>query len=143
MVYGLRLHWSMKRRSILLIDDEEPILFALADFFAREGWEVRSARELEEALAILQYQHFELIVADLRLTGYGGTEGLEILHFIRERAPRTRVILLTAYGSPEVEARAMQLGVDRFLHKPHPLPELAAVAAELLETPAAATLASR
>jgi CheY-like chemotaxis protein len=41
-------------------------------------------------------------------------------------------VLLTAYGSPEIEAEARRLGVDSFLHKPKPLTEVAEVVAGLL-----------
>ncbi len=122
-------------RSILLVDDEEPILFALSEFLAAEGWDVWAARELEEAEALLATRRFEAAIADLRLTGYGGAEGLEILQTIHARYPKTRVILLTAYGSPEVEARARALGVDCILHKPQPLSFIAGIVTHLVEGP--------
>ncbi|HEY0593370.1 MAG TPA: response regulator [Thermoanaerobaculia bacterium] len=121
-------------RSILLVDDEEPILFALSDFFAAEGWDVYAARELEEAEALLATRRFEAAIADLRLTGYGGAEGLKILQLIHARYPKTRVVLLTAYGSPEVETRARWLGVDCILHKPQPLSFIAGIVTHLVET---------
>lgn len=120
-------------RSILLVDDEEPILSALSEFLAAEGWAVWTARELEEAEALLATQRFAATIADLRLTKYGGAEGLKILGMIHARWPKTRMILLTAYGSPEVEARARSLGVDCILHKPQPLSFIAGIVANLVD----------
>lgn len=120
--------------SILLVDDEEPILFALSDYFAAEGWDVCAARELEEAEALLATRRFEAAIADLRLTGYGGAEGLKILQLIHSRYPKTRVVLLTAYGSPEVEMHARMLGVDCILHKPQPLAFIAGIVTHLVES---------
>lgn len=117
---------------LLIVDDEIPILFALKDYFTRIGYEVDGARELEEAKALLANNPYSLVIADMRLTGIGGTEGLEMVGFVRERFPATRIILLTAYGSPEVEAEALKLGADAFLHKPKPLSEVAQIVFGLL-----------
>ncbi len=120
-------------RTILLVDDEEPILFALTDYFTADGWEVWAAREQEEAEALLTVHRFEAAILDLRLTGFGGAEGLRILHLIHSRYPRTRVIVLTAFGSPEVEARARQLGADCLLQKPQPLSLIADIVSRLVD----------
>jgi two-component system response regulator (stage 0 sporulation protein F) len=72
------------------------------------------------------------VIADLRLTGSHGTEGLELVEYVRQHQPLTRVIILTAYGSPEIEREARQRRVDAFLHKRMSLPEVAQVVADLL-----------
>ena len=115
----------MTHKRILLVDDEESILFALRRYFSRLGYSVDVARELEEAEALLATCDYAVVIADLSLTDNGSTEGLEIVRFSRYRNRDTRVILLTAYGSPEIEREAMRRGIDAFLHKPKPLPEIA------------------
>jgi DNA-binding response OmpR family regulator len=112
---------------ILVVDDESAILFAMDEYFSARGYEVDCARGLEEAGARLQASRYEAVIADLRLTGSGGTEGLEVVERVRSHHPSTRVIILTAFGSPEVEREARRRGADAFLHKPVPLPELARV----------------
>jgi two-component system OmpR family response regulator len=114
------------------VDDEEPILFAMQEYFGAFGYQVDCARELEEAEALLTTVEYALVVADLRLTGIYGVEGLELVGYVRQRCPRTRVVLLTAYGSPEIESEARRLGVDAFIYKPKPLPELAQIVFALL-----------
>ena len=120
---------------LLLIDDEEPILFALREYFTAYGYDVDCAREMEEAEALLANVPYAGVIADLRLTGSHGAEGLEIIGYVRERCPWTRIIILTAYGSPEVEAEARRRGVDSFLHKPKPLPEVAQIVYALVGSP--------
>ena len=120
---------------ILVVDDEEPILFALREYFTALGYDVDSAREAEEAESCLSTTLYDLVIADLRLCGSHGAQGLEVLTHARERAPETRTILLTAYGSPEVEREARQRGVDALLHKPKPLPEVAKIVVSLLGKP--------
>ena len=122
----------MKPR-LLVVDDEESILSAIRDYFEPLGYEVDCARELEEAEALLSHIRYTLLIADLRLTGVQGNEGLELIRFARERSPWTRTIVLTGYGSTEIEMEAIGRGVDAFLQKPQPLSQLAAIAANLTE----------
>jgi DNA-binding response OmpR family regulator len=117
---------------MLVVDDEEPILFAMREYFSTYGYRVDCARELEEAEALVLKYQYDMVVADLRLTDVYGAEGLSLIGHIRECSPRTQVILLTAYGSPEVEREARRLGVAAVLHKPRPLPEVAQIVFSLL-----------
>jgi ActR/RegA family two-component response regulator len=50
---------------------------------------------------------------------------------VQEQCPETRIIVLTAYGSADVEATAQTSGADAFLHKPKPLAEVARIVFEL------------
>jgi len=120
----------MKAR-ILVVDDEESILLAIREYFAPLRYEVDCARELEEAEALLSHIRYGLLIADMRLTGIHGNEGLELIRFVRERSPWTRIVVLTGYGSPEMESEALDRGVDAFLQKPVPLAELAEIVAAL------------
>jgi DNA-binding response OmpR family regulator len=113
--------------TMLVVDDERAILLAIKSYFSHHGYSVDCAQELEEAEALMANLHYDVVIADLRLTGFHGTEGLEIVRSVRERYPRTSVILLTAYGSPEIEEVATRYGVSSFLQKPKPLAELAQV----------------
>lgn len=123
----------MQRTKILIVDDEEAILFAMRKYFEGLGYYVDCAYELEEAEALLANFEYGLVIADLRLTGIGGVEGLDIVAHVHQRCPGTRVLLLTAYGSPEIEREALRRGAHALLHKPKPLPELAEIAVTLLE----------
>jgi CheY-like chemotaxis protein len=117
---------------LLLVDDEKAILFALGDFLARLGYLVDSAGSRGEAERLLAGELYSLAIVDLRLGVSEPRGGLDLLRLIRETSPRTRTILLTAYGSPDMEAELAALGVDRLLSKPQPLARLAEEVAELL-----------
>ena len=119
---------------MLVVDDEQSITFAIKNYFARHGYCVDCAQELEEAEALMAHLSYDVVIADLRLTGIHGSEGLEIVRFVRERHPHTKVILLTAYSTPEVEAAAKRYGVHSFLQKPKPLAELAQVVFSVVPT---------
>jgi len=121
----------MKHR-LLVVDDERAILMAVGEYFRRRGYEVACAREREEAETLLAQDDFACVIADLRLTTQGTDDGLAIAAYVRERCPNTRVVILTAYGSPAAEREARLRGVDAFIHKPKPLAEVAKVIGQLV-----------
>jgi CheY-like chemotaxis protein len=122
-------------RQVLLLDDEEAILIPTAKYFRGLGCTVDVAREPEEAEALVSHRRYDLAILDLRVTRFGGTEGLEVLREIRRRHHATSVIVLSAYVSDEVEDEARSLGADSVLRKPQPLPDLAHLAFILMGAP--------
>lgn len=121
----------MKQR-LLIVDDEERILDALSDYFDFRGFEVASAADLATAKRLIDEQSFAIVIADLRLTGVERNEGLELIAYIRAKAAATKVILLTAYGTPDIVEAARLQGADAILEKPQPLASIAATVAQLL-----------
>jgi DNA-binding response OmpR family regulator len=121
-----------RRPRILLVEDEAAVLTALRKFFTRAGYDVDGARELEEAEALIVTSHYDLVIADLRLSWSYSVEGLQILRFVRQHSRGTRVIILTAFGEPEIQRSAQLLGAEAFLQKPAPLPEIAATVERLV-----------
>ena len=117
---------------LLIVDDEDAIRFALVEYFRGNGWAVDAAAEKEEAEALLACTAYAVVIADLRLTGIYGIEGLDIVQWSRHVRPETRVVLLTGNATPEIEDEARRRGVDAFLHKPLPLPQLEAVVDSLV-----------
>jgi len=120
-------------KRVLHVDDEPVITFAVRNYLLRQGYDVDSASELEEAQAMLTSDHYDLVLLDLRLTGTSGTEGFDLIDAVRDRNPSTPVILLTAYSSPQVERQAIALGANLVLQKPAALPDLADAIRKLLE----------
>lgn len=125
-------HQQMQRR-ILIVDDEDLIVMAMRKYFEGLGFLVDGAFELEEAQALLANYRYDLVIADLRLTGIGGVEGLQIVSDVHQRCANTRVVLLSAYGTPEIERESYNRGADAFLHKPKAMMEIAHVARTLLD----------
>ena len=76
----------------------------MREYFVAKGWSVDCARETHEAVALLAEHDYGIAILDLRLSGTPGAEGLDLIESVRDRSPRTRIILLTAYGSREIEA---------------------------------------
>jgi DNA-binding response OmpR family regulator len=122
-----------RQERILIVDDEELIVIAMRKYFEGMGYSVDAAHELEEAQALLTHRQYDLVIADLRLTGIGGVEGLQIVSDVHQRSANTRVILLSAFGTPEIERESYNRGADAFLHKPKAMMEIANVAMTLLD----------
>ena len=72
------------------------------------------------------------LTADLELTPWRGAEGLQLLNDLRVMAPDVRTILITGYGSPQIEEEARLHGVHAFVRKPVRLGQLEAIVRRLL-----------
>jgi len=119
-------HDAKQTPRLLVVEDEPVVRKALRKYFVAEGFEVDCARELEEAEALIVTSHYEIVIADLRLSWNYSAAGLEILRFVRHHSRDTRVVILTAYAGPDVQRSARALGADAFLQKPVALAEIAA-----------------
>jgi DNA-binding NtrC family response regulator len=120
---------------LLIVDDEEAICFSMSEYFSLHGYKVDTAREMEEAEKLLGSSEYKVVIQDLRLSLTTNSDGLEMIRTIREHNPQTRIIVLTAYGSAEVEDEARRCGADAFLRKPKPLSQVAQVVQGLIEAP--------
>lgn len=120
-------------RRILLVDDEEQVLFTLHHALLRLGseYEIVTAQDGCEALGKVSEMPFDLVITDLRLPGM---DGIALTEAIKTLNPRTVVIWITAYGWREVQAQVVSLGVYRCLDKPVEIGEIRRIALEALET---------
>jgi len=116
---------SEMRLRILVADDEEGVLFALKEYLGCCGWEVDAVLNPTDAQRLLETRGYAAVITDLRFSGPSGTEGLAIVKSARIHHPNAPVVVMTGYGTPDVEAEARYLGVDAFVSKPVPLWELA------------------
>ena len=121
-----------RKPNILIVEDEESLLFAMMEYFTQRGFAVDCSRDFREAAARLAANQYALIITDLQLIGFEDTGGLDLIRLARNKWPSMRVILLTAHGSFHLEAEARRLGVDGFLQKPRPLRELEQAMCDLL-----------
>lgn len=121
------------RPKILIVDDEKAILFAMREYFSAYDYAVECARTKQEAETFLLQGSYSVLITDLRLTGSEDVDGLDVAQFGHKRYPSMRIILLTAYGTPEIERSAYERGVNVCLSKPRPLDELLDTTSRLLD----------
>lgn len=112
----------MKRR-ILVVEDDRTLRQALAFNLEREGYEVRSAVDGEQALAAARDGGVDLVLLDLMLPGMSG---LEVLRTMRADGIDTPVIILSAKGGEIDRVVGLKVGADDYIPKPFSRPELLA-----------------
>jgi CheY-like chemotaxis protein/predicted regulator of Ras-like GTPase activity (Roadblock/LC7/MglB family) len=110
--------------TVLIVDDEAPLLRNLASFLESFGDEfrVRTASSGEEALELLEEDRsIELLLTDIRMPGI---HGIELVRRARESRPEVGLLVMTAFGSSELRTTAWQAGAIRFIEKPLDLDRL-------------------
>lgn len=110
----------MHKKRILIVDDAAGFLLALKRIFQGPDLVVDTAETIEDAMALLKEQTYQVVIADIMLTMVLREEGLEILEYVKEHTPGTKVIILTGYGRPDILKKANTLGADLFFEKPIP-----------------------
>ena len=106
----------MKSRSkILVVDDEECIRNTLEIFLADEGYDVTTAGNYKEGLAILDHKEFNLIIVDMILRD---GSGLDLIHEIKARNRNCQVIIITGAPTDETASYAYQKGAFEYIPKP-------------------------
>ncbi len=119
-------------RRLLIIDDEAAVRSALADYFTSHGYKVDCARSYAAALARLDARRYDMVITDLRMSGTGSSDGLDVIQYVRKRSPATPIILITAYGSAEIEREAYKRGASAVFNKDASLAELSQLVSKLL-----------
>jgi YesN/AraC family two-component response regulator len=100
---------------VLLVDDEEDILWGLSEELTRHKIEVETASNGLEALEKIKKKSFDFLVTDIRMPGLSG---VELLMETRKIQPDIKVIVMTAYGSDEIRQDVMTKGAISYLEKP-------------------------
>jgi len=120
----------MRTPTILVVDDESLIRFALNDRLTADGYRVVEAETAAGAIAKSQ-DGVDLVLLDYKLPD---GDGLSVLRRIKEQHPDTLVILLTAHTGVEIAVEAMKQGAYHYANKPFNLDEISMLVAKALET---------
>jgi two-component system response regulator PilR (NtrC family) len=115
---------------ILVVDDERSMREFLEIFFRREGFDVHTAESVDAALMALESDDFDVVISDLQMPG---RSGLDLLPAVKEVAPDTVVIVITAFATTETAIAAMKQGAYDYVTKPFKVDELRLVVEKALE----------
>lgn len=120
-------------KRILVVDDEETLTF-----FLKQGLQeitipcdIEIASSGEDALTKLTYNRYDLLITDLKMPGISGFTLVEVA---RSLHPGIKVVLMTAFGSREVQVEVKNLNVEGYLTKPFPTAKLRDIASDILES---------
>jgi DNA-binding NtrC family response regulator len=116
-------------RQVLVVDDDAGMRAALEISFLRHGWRVETASGATDAIAKFRRGQHPLIVTDIRMPD---GDGFGVMREARALAPRTAVILLTAFGCVPDAVTAMKNGACDYLVKPVAFEQLERAAEQIL-----------
>ncbi|MBT4048289.1 MAG: sigma-54-dependent Fis family transcriptional regulator [Nitrospina sp.] len=101
-------------KKILIVDDESEMRVALETTLKREKFQLTCAEDGKQALDKMEDDDFDLILTDVRMPK---VNGLELLRAVKERSPKTQVVMMTAYGTIDNAVEAMKEGAFDYLIK--------------------------
>jgi len=117
---------------VLVVDDEALIRWSLSESLSEAGYAVIEAGDGASALAQASNGHaFDAIVLDYRLPD---SNDLRLLERIRGLQPAAAVVMMTAYGTPEMTSGALKLGAYRVVPKPFDVHDMVAVVGQARES---------
>src|SRR5687767_4031468 len=121
----------MNSATILIVDDEELVRWSLRERLRHDGYAISEAGTAASAIEQVAAGGIDLVLLDFRLPD---GDGLAVLRRVKELAPETLVILMTAFSSVENAVEAMRLGAYHYVNKPFDLDQVALVVMKALET---------
>ena len=116
--------------SILILDDEPIVGKRLGPALSKAGCHVEVFEDPRQALSRLDQRDFDIVVTDMRMDEI---DGLQVLEHALERAPRTKVIMITGYAMMSLAREAMDKGAFDFIAKPFTPEDLRKVIARAAE----------
>ena len=104
-------------KKVLIVDDDHGFLLSLQDMCRErvDAFQIVTAGNGKEALAVLAGQPIDLVVTDLKMPEMDGFELVSRMSRLRNSVP---IIAMTAFGTPEMEDRLMNLGAFQYIEKP-------------------------
>lgn len=109
------------KSKILVVDDEDALRTVLSGELTSEGYDVHTAGDGDEAIQNLQRENFDLILLDIKMPKLNG---FEVLKFVKEKYPKTKVVMLTGFADLKNAIESKKLGAEDFVSKPYDLVDL-------------------
>ena len=115
---------------ILIVDDESSLREVLSIMLHREGYQVDTAVDGEQAASRLRSRSYDLVISDIRMPRMSG---LELLRMIKEHTPETVVVMITAFSTSDEAVEAMKKGAYDYITKPFNNEEIKQIVKNALE----------
>ncbi len=116
---------------ILVVDDEPSMLEFLKIMLKKEGYDVDCTTSGKEAIEFCKELSYDIVITDIKMPKI---TGMDVLHRIREIAPETVIILITAYAAMETAIEAMKEGAYDYITKPFKVDEIKSIIKNALES---------
>jgi two-component system response regulator AtoC len=120
-----------EHKQILVVDDEPNLRRVLSAQLERDGYDVHTAEDGEQALGILKEHHIDLVITDLRMPR---VDGMELLRRAQKLDAELPVVMITAHGTVDNAVEALKSGAFDYLTKPFDQVEVRTIVAKALRT---------
>jgi len=120
----------MENKNILVVEDDNATRDTMVDLLSEAGYEVESATNGEEAIAMVREYSFDMVITDLKMPK---GDGIQVLEEIKKIDNRTIVIICTGYGTVDTAVKAMKLGAYEYITKPIKIEEIKLVVQRALD----------
>ena len=109
---------------IIILDDEVGISTVIEEILLARGYEVDTAHTAKKAKWFLARAKYTVAILDLGLTQIDRTVGIDMISYVRNLSPDTRIIVYTGTDNPNVKELATQAGANLYIVKPGPVKKL-------------------
>jgi len=118
-------------KKVLIVDDEETLTWSMAKSLSKDKdkYEVLIANNGREAIHLLNENKIDLVISDIRMPDING---LDLLVNIKKEHPQTKVIIMTAYGSSDVQKEANRRGSLYYVEKPFEISDIRKIIIDLI-----------
>ncbi|HVU05048.1 MAG TPA: sigma-54 dependent transcriptional regulator [Polyangiaceae bacterium] len=120
-----------ERKQVLVVDDEPNLRRVLSAQLSRDGYDVHTAEDGVQALALLGDHHIDMVITDLRMPNM---DGMELLRRALVLDPELPVVMITAHGTVDNAVEALKTGAFDYVTKPFDQDEVRAVVKKALRT---------
>ena len=111
----------MKKKKILIVDDEQNVRQLIGKVLEKEGYEISYACDGREGLDIFHKKNIDLIISDIKMPEMSG---IEFLHEVKKQEPDIDFILITAFATMETAIEAIKNGAQDYVTKPFDIKEI-------------------
>ena len=115
---------------VLVVDDEPMVCLALTNWLEEENYFAQAVEDGPQAVKAVREENWDIVLLDLRMPGM---DGMEVLKQVKEIAPQTVVIMMTAYASIPGAVLAMQEGAYDYIVKPLDVDQLTLMLKRIVE----------
>jgi DNA-binding NtrC family response regulator len=100
---------------MLIIDDDDIILESCRRIFSATGFQVTCTTSPPEGLRLVADSFFDVILCDWKMPGF---DGMDLLEELESRSPRSAVVMISGYPTPERQTEALKRGAMDYVAKP-------------------------
>ena len=121
---------SLKKPSILIVDDEQLVCWSLENAFKKAGYQTVTANSAEQAIGQIHSRQFDVVITDMNLPQ---KDGFSVVDGVKTISPKSAVVMISAFGDSRSYARAKEHRVQYFVDKPFNLDDMLALVRSVLQ----------